>query len=112
MDTGNVIALGSLGIAAIVLLKDIFRDSKKDTEEDTKAIAVLHAEMQSNTKQLERIENKLNSIEKDIGDTNKTIIRFEERIKTLFSDLDKLRWRVRRLENHLGIGGEEDEKTD
>lgn len=112
MDIGNLIALGSLGIAAIVLLKDIFRNSKKDTEEDTKVIAVLHAEMRSNTRQLERIESKLNTIEKDIGDTNKTIIRFDERIKTLFSNLDKLRWRIRRIENHLGIGGEDDEKSD
>lgn len=110
MDMSNIIALGSLVVAGIAVIKDIFRDSKKDTEEDTKAIAVLHSEMQSNTKQLERIEKKLNDIEKDIGESNKTIIKFNERIKTLFSDIDKLRWRVRRLENHLGIGGECDEE--
>ena len=109
MDISNMIALGSLGLAIVVLIKDIFKDSKKDTEEDTKVIAVLHAEMQSNTRQLERIENKLNSIEKDFSDTNKMIISHEERIKTLFTNMDNQKWRIRRLENHLGIGGEENE---
>lgn len=109
MDMSNIIALGSLVLAIGVSAKDFFRESKRETEDDTKVIAVLHSEMQSNTRQLERIESKLNSIEKDISETNKTIIRLEERVKTLFSDIDKIRWRVRRLENHLGIGGDTDE---
>lgn len=110
MEVADIIALGGLILAIVVLLKDLFNDSKKDTKTDTKVLADLSAEMEYITKQLESICDQLNEFDKDKNSTNIAVAIYDEKFKNIYKDIKNLLYRVRRIENHLGLGEIEDEE--
>ena len=96
---GDIINLGSLVLALVVFLVAQSRSGKQDTSDETAVMVSLKADMKYMSKQINNIENKLNTIEEKVDDTNYRIAKNEERTNSALKQIDILRGRIEVLEH-------------
>lgn len=108
MELSNVIAIMAL-ISTIVIAFVGWKMSENKEDKDSNNILItLNTEMKYNTKQLENIDKKLQSIENKLDDTALKVARHDSDIKTLFENRKLDLYRIRRIESHVGIKGDEE----
>lgn len=99
MRISDIISLGSLILAFVVFIASQKRATKKDNSEETAVMVSLKADMKYMSKQINNIENKLNTIEEKVDDTNYRIAKNEERTNSALKQVDILRGRIEVLEH-------------
>lgn len=111
MDYSNAIALLAIASTIIIALIGWSKDKHKDDKGENSILVELRTDMRYNTKKLDSIEKRLNSIEEKLDNNALKVAKHESDIKTLFENLKLHLYRIRRLENHIGIG-DSDEARD
>lgn len=112
MELSNVISILALASTIVIAVVGWNINRDKDDKESNNILITLNTEMKYNTKQLENIDKKLESIESKLDDTALKVAKHESDIKTLFDYIKLHLFRIRRIENHVGIKGEDDENRD
>lgn len=108
MELSNVIAIMALISTIVIAVVGWKIAEKKDDKDSNNILITLNTEMKYNTKQLESIDKKLESIESKLDDTALKVAKHESDIKTLFEYIKLHLFRIRRIESHVGIKGEDE----
>lgn len=101
MEVGLVISIGSLALALVANIVSWVRTSHTDNIENYDLMVTLKTDMKYNAKQLDKIDNRLTSIEGKLDTTMERIAKNEQDVKAGFKQLDLLRERVERLEQKV-----------
>lgn len=110
MDYSNVIALLAIVSTIIIALVGWSKDKNRDEKGENSILVELRSDMRYNKQKLDAIEKRLDSIEEKLDTNALKVARHDSDIKTLFENMKLHLYRIRRLENHIGIGVENDEE--
>lgn len=110
MVISDVIALLSLISVILIAIIGWGKDKSKSEKDEDNIIVEIRTEMKYNNKKLDSIDKRLDSIEEKLDTNAIKVAQHDRDIKTLFENMKLHLYRLRRLENHVGIGGEEHEE--
>lgn len=106
MEVADIIALLAILATIVLALIGWSRDKQREDKEEDSIIVEIRTEMKYNNKKLDNIDKRLDSIEEKL-DTNAVKVGQHDRdIKSLFENMKLHLYRIRRIENHVGIKGD------
>lgn len=107
MEVSNVIALLALLSTILGYVLQWGTNKNRENKDDNEVLIKLGVEMEQNTRQLNEIKETLKSIERQVSDSSRTVAKHDSDIATLFKYFDRNLYRIRRLENHVGLKGDD-----
>lgn len=110
MEVSDIIALLSLISVILIAIVGWGKDKSKSDKYEDNIIVEIRTEMRYNNKKLDSIDKRLDSIEDKLDNNALKVAQHDRDIKTLFENLKLHLYRIRRIESHVGIGGEEHEE--
>lgn len=110
MEVADIIAL--LAMLATIILAFIgwSKDKQRDDKKEDSIIVEIRTEMRYNNKKLDSIDKRLDSIEEKLDDNAIKVGQHDRDIKTLFENMKLHLYRIRRIENHVGVTGDNEDE--